>query len=62
MAGRIEKIKQWFHSSEAILEEEADGELPVATPAGDLSADPEWETSTNAQSAGARGEPWPGND
>jgi hypothetical protein len=62
MAGGIEKIKQWFHRSEAILEEEANGELPVATPGGGLSADPERETSTNAQSAGASGEPWPGND
>ena len=62
MAGRIEKVKQWFHRSEVIAEEEAEGGLPVATPPEGLSDDPERETSTNAQTAGASDEPWPGND
>jgi hypothetical protein len=62
MAGTIEKIKAWFHRSEAIVAEEAEGERPVATPAAGRSGDPERETSTNAQTAGASDEPWPGND
>jgi hypothetical protein len=62
MAGMIEKIKQWFHRSEVIAEEDADGGRSVATPAAGLSDDPERETSTNAQTAGASDEPWPGND
>lgn len=62
MAGTIEKIKAWFQRSEVIAEEEAEGELPVATPAAGRSGDRERETSTNAQTAGASDEPWPGND
>jgi hypothetical protein len=62
MAGTIEKIKQWFRRSEAIAEEKAKGGRPVATPPAGRSDDPERETSTNAQTAGALDEPWPDND
>jgi hypothetical protein len=62
VAGTIEKIKQWFHRSGVIAEEDADGGLPVATPAEGLFGDSERETSTNAQTAAASDEPWPGND
>jgi hypothetical protein len=37
---------------------EAEGEVPVVTPQGD----DERETSTNAQTAGASGQPWSGDD
>jgi hypothetical protein len=62
MAGTMEKIKQWFRRSEAIVVEDAEGGLPVATPPAGVSDDSERETSTNAQTSGASGEPWPGND
>jgi hypothetical protein len=59
MALGIEKIRQWFRRSEDVLDEEAEGGRPVATPATGPSDDR--ETSTNAQAAGASDEPWPGN-
>jgi hypothetical protein len=62
MAGVVEKIKQWLGRSEALAEDEAKGGVPVATPGAGRSDDPERETSTNAQTAGASDEPWPGND
>jgi hypothetical protein len=37
---------------------DVEGEVPVATPQGE----DERETSTNAQTSGASGQPWPGND
>lgn len=62
MAGWVERLKQWFRRSEAIAEEDLEGGLSVATPAAGLSDDPGRETSTNAQTAGASDEPWPGKD
>jgi hypothetical protein len=62
MAGTVEKIKRWFRRSEVIVEEEAEGARPVATPPEGVADDRERETSTNAQTAGAADEPWPGND
>jgi hypothetical protein len=62
MAGMIEKIRDWFRRSEVIAQEEAEGGRPVATPPGGVRGDPERETSTNAQTAGASDEPWSGND
>jgi hypothetical protein len=53
----IEKLKQWFRRAE----DKAEASEPVATPTAALSGDPERETSTNAQTAGASDEPWPGN-
>jgi hypothetical protein len=58
----IEKMKQWFRRAEVRVEEEAEGGRPVATPPAGRSDDRERETSTNAQTAGASDEPWPGND
>jgi len=57
MAGALAKIMEWFRRSEATAEEDAEGGRPAATPPGDA----ERETSTNAQTAGASDEPWPGN-
>ena len=57
----IAKIKQWFHRAEVIPEEEAEGGRAVATPPAGASHDRERETRTNAQTAGASDEPWPGN-
>jgi hypothetical protein len=54
----LDRIKAWFRGAADAVEEEADGEEPVATPGG---AD-DVETSTNAQVEGAAGEPYPGND
>jgi hypothetical protein len=57
VASALEKIKQWFRRSEATAEEDAEGGRAAATPPGGA----ERETSTNAQTAGASDEPWPGN-
>jgi hypothetical protein len=42
--------------------EEVEGGWPVATPPPSVSDDSERETSTNAHTAGASEEPWPGNE
>jgi hypothetical protein len=52
----LDRIKQWFRTA-------TDGEEPVATPPQGVAIDEETdddqiETSTNAQVAGAEGEPW----
>jgi hypothetical protein len=57
----IEKIREWFRRPEVIAREEAEGERPVATPPAGVAGDRERETSTNAQTAGSRDEPWSGN-
>jgi hypothetical protein len=61
MPGTIEKIKQWLRRSEVAAAEDAEGGEPVATPPPGLSDDRDRETSTNAQTAGASDQPWPGN-
>jgi len=54
----MESIKSWFRRATKSVEEVAEGEEPDATsPSGDADR----ETSTNAQTAGAADEPWPGN-
>jgi hypothetical protein len=62
MASALDKIKQWFRREEATVEEEVEGREPVATPPEGPGGDPDRETSTNAQTAGASGQPWPGNE
>jgi hypothetical protein len=61
----MDMIKRWFRGAEKSVEERTDGETPVATPppgaVSDDLGDTERETSTNAQTAGAADEPWPGN-
>src|SRR5581483_7431479 len=52
--GLLDGIKRLFAGAKA----DAEGEVPVATPQGEDDR----ETSTNAQTAGAADEPWPGND
>lgn len=58
MTGILEKVKQWLGRSGSAAEDESAGGEPVATPPGG----DERETSTNAQPAGADGQPWSGND
>jgi hypothetical protein len=58
MAGLIDTIKGWFRRAESDVEDEAEGLRPVATPPDGVSE----ETSTNAQTAGASDQPWPGNE
>jgi hypothetical protein len=62
----FERIKGWFRRSADSVEERAEGGAPVATPAPGsdpaASGDDEVETSTNAQTEGAAGQPWSGRD
>jgi hypothetical protein len=65
MSTTFERIKGWFRRAAGAVEEEVEGGEPVTTPPpgadhGGLG-DGERETSTNAQTGGAAGEPWPGN-
>jgi hypothetical protein len=59
----FERIKSWFRGAQSSVESVEEGE-PVATPPP--GSDPlgtgeeQRETSTNAQTEGAAGEPWPG--
>jgi hypothetical protein len=57
--GLFDRIKSILAGAKTDAEAVADGEVPAATPPG---GGDERETSTNAQMAGARDEPWPGND
>ena len=59
----LNRIKQWFSGVAASAEEAMAGREPVATPprgapSGDETDDDQRETSTNAQVAGAEGQPW----
>ena len=60
-----ERIKQWFRGAVGSVEGEVQRGAPVATPppGTDLldEGDDQRETSTNAQTEGAAGQPWPGN-
>jgi len=56
----IDKIKSWFGQEEKRAEDVVGGGEPVATPPNPEEG--EGETSTNAQTQGAAGEPWPSND
>jgi hypothetical protein len=58
----IEKIRQWFGRSGAAAKADAEGGRPVATPPPGVRGDSARETSTNAQTAAASEEPWPGNE
>jgi hypothetical protein len=64
MSTGLERIKRFFRRTAGSVEEAVEGS-PVATPPPganqDGTADPERETSTNAQMGGAADEPWPGN-
>jgi hypothetical protein len=61
----LERIKGWFGRTAGSVEEAVEGASPVATPppgTDTLDDDSERETSTNAQTEGAAGQPWPGNN
>ena len=62
MSGALDTIRKWFRRTERTVASGAEGAEPVATPPhGGLGVD-ERETSTNAQTEGASGQHWPGND
>ena len=65
MNSGLQKIKELFRRAATSVEEVADGEEPVATPApGSRSGrlgDSDRETSTNAQLEGEADKPWGGN-
>jgi hypothetical protein len=54
----LDGIRRLLTGAKADAEAAVEGEEPVATPQGEA----ERETSTNAQTAGATEQPWPGND
>ena len=58
MTGILDRIGRWLRRSEQTVERDAEGVEPVATPPDGEQR----ETSTNAQTEGASGEPWPGNN
>ena len=58
MTGFLDTVKRWFRGTEHEVREAAEGGVAVATPLGDEDR----EISTNAQTAGAADEPYPGND
>jgi hypothetical protein len=61
----LSEIRRWLRREASLLESTAEGGRPVATPppgaASTRTGDPDRETSTNAQMAGAADEPWSGN-
>lgn len=61
MSNGLERLKGLFRRAATSVEEVADGEEPVATPASGADGDADRETSTNAQVEGAADEPWSGN-
>ena len=61
MTGILDTIKGWFGHPTSALKDEAEGGEPIATPPAGLGED-DRETSTNAQTGGASGEPWSGDD
>ena len=61
MTGIVDRIKGWFGRPASVVKNESEGGEPVATPPAGLGEDAR-ETSTNAQTGGASGEPWSGND
>jgi hypothetical protein len=54
MSAVLDKLKDWLRGAEDV----AEGEIPVATPRHDADR----ETSANAQTEGAVGQPWHGGD
>jgi hypothetical protein len=58
----LEKLKGWFRRGERAVEEAAESGAAVATPPPGVSGDRDRETSTNAQTEGSVGQPWPGDD
>ena len=65
MSNGLQKIRAWFRRTANSAEEVAEGGTAVATPppgAGPAEeGQTDRETSTNAQTEGAAGQPWPGN-
>jgi len=61
----LEQVKRWFGRTAGSVESTVEGQSPAATPSAGVNpggtGDDERETSTNAQTEGAAGQPWPGN-
>lgn len=63
IAGILGRLREWFGRPAHDVELSAGGGEPVATGMGaSVGEQPESERSTNAQTAGASDEPWPGNE
>jgi len=63
ITGIVDRLKQWLGAGAQDAELAAKGGEPVATGRGaNIGDQPERETSTNAQMAGASDEPWPGDE
>jgi hypothetical protein len=63
IASILGRLKEWLGGAARDAEIDAEGGEPVATGmGGSVGEQPERETSTNAQVAGASDEPWPGNE
>jgi hypothetical protein len=58
----FERIKGWFRRTEKSVEDVVESGAAIATPPPGAPGDSDRETSTNAQTEGAVGEPWPSND
>jgi hypothetical protein len=54
----VDRIRAWLRREESAVEAVVEGGEPVATPP---TGDRDRETSTNAQTEGAAGQPWPGD-
>jgi hypothetical protein len=61
----LQRIKQWFRRAAGSAEDVVKDGSPAATPPEGVNpigmGDDDRETSTNAQTEGAAGEPWPGD-
>jgi hypothetical protein len=54
----LQKVRAWFRRAANAVEDVAEGETAVATPPPGSTAETDRETSTNAQTQGAAGQPW----
>jgi hypothetical protein len=62
VSGALDTIRKWFHRTEEDVESATGSAEPVSTPPhGGLGVE-ERETSTDAQTEGASGQPWPGDE
>jgi hypothetical protein len=62
MASMMDRIKSWFGSSAETVKDDMGEANPDAMPPPGERGDSERETSTNAQTEGAVGEPWSGDE
>jgi len=60
MSTTLQRITQWLRRAAGSAEDAVQGATPAATPPPG-EGDDERETSTNAQTEGADGQPWSGS-